>query len=77
MKDFHGEKIDAAFVFSCALRKEILGTDTNKELEIICSELPKNVPVFGYYTFGEIGNYQLGDPSAFQNESIVIVLIGE
>lgn len=74
---FKGDKIDLALVYSCALRKEILGTETRKEIEIIQEELPESVNLFGYYTYGEIGNYQMGEPSRYYNETIVVILIGE
>lgn len=77
LETFTGEKIDLCLVFSCALRKEILGTDTVKELDIITSELPKGVPLFGYYTFGEIGHYDVTEQAKYYNETIVVVLIGE
>lgn len=77
VETFSGEKIEAALIFSCALRKEILGTQTYKELEVIKNELPKDVPIFGYYTFGEVGPYSPGDPINYYNETIVIALIGQ
>ncbi|MCE5317789.1 MAG: FIST C-terminal domain-containing protein [Parachlamydia sp.] len=73
---FKGDKIDLALVYSCALRKEILGTDTPKEIEIIQKELP-DVDLFGFYTYGEIGHHHLGEPSRYYNETIVVILIGE
>lgn len=76
-KTFPGKKVEAAFIFSCALRKEILGTQTHKELDLIKKELPPNVPLFGYYTFGEVGPYNVGDPTNYYNETIVIALIGQ
>lgn len=74
---FKGDKIDLALIYSCALRKEILGTDTPQEIEIIQKELPESVDLFGYYTYGEIGHRQIGEPSRYYNETIVVILIGE
>jgi len=77
LKNFTGKKIHAALVFSCAVRKEILGTKTHKEIDLIKDQLPAGTPIFGYYTFGEIGNPESNKPSYFHNETIVVTLLGE
>lgn len=77
METYPGKKVEAALIFSCALRKEILGTQTYKELDLIKEQLPEGVPLFGYYTFGEVGPYNTGDQIDYYNETIVIALIGQ
>lgn len=74
---FPGKKIKAALVFSCALRKEILGTEVTKEFEIVKQHLPEGTPIIGFYTYGEIGKFSPDHPANYHNETIVISLLGE
>ncbi len=67
---------DAALVFSCAIRKLMLGTRTGAELEIARTELGEAVPICGFYCFGEIAPMGSGDVR-FHNETMVAVLMGE
>ena len=67
---------DAALVFSCAIRKMVLGTRTGFELDIARHELGSSVPICGLYCFGEIAPLATG-ATRFHNETIVTVLLGE
>jgi len=67
---------DAALVFSCAIRKLMLGTRTGVELEIARRELGDAIPISGFYCFGEIAPMQRGGVR-FHNETMVAVLLGE
>ncbi|MCP4693147.1 MAG: SpoIIE family protein phosphatase, partial [Desulfobacterales bacterium] len=44
-----------ALAFSCAFRKEILGTEAGRELSILQNHLTPHLPISGFYSFGEIG----------------------
>lgn len=50
-------KKDVAFVWisSCSARRAMLGEDTKEEAKAILKNF-KNIPFFGFYTFGEIGS---------------------
>jgi len=67
---------EAALVFSCAVRKLVLGTRTGTELDITRRELGPDMPVCGLYCYGEIAPIRTG-PARFHNETIVAVLLGE
>jgi hypothetical protein len=71
-----GSAPEAALVFSCAIRKLVLGTRTGTELDIARSELGDAVPVGGFYCFGEIAPIESG-ATRFHNETIVALLLGE
>jgi hypothetical protein len=71
-----GAHPDAALLFSCAVRKLLLGTRTGTELELTREILGKSVPVFGFYCFGEIAPVDSPDLSRFHNETIVALLLG-
>ncbi len=66
----------AALVFSCAIRKMVLGTRTGLELDIARDELGSSVPICGLYCYGEIAPLATG-ATRFHNETIVTVLLGE
>jgi hypothetical protein len=67
----------AAVLFSCAVRKFMLGTRTGQEIVGARSLLPAGLPVAGMYCGGEIAPV-VGDPaSRFHNETFVTLLLGE
>jgi hypothetical protein len=65
----------AALVFSCAVRKLVLGTRTGTELDITREELGTSLPVAGLYCYGEIAPAASGE-TRFHNETIVALLLG-
>jgi hypothetical protein len=66
----------AALVFSCAVRKLVLGTRTGTELDIAREELGTSLPIAGLYCYGEIAPAVSGD-TRFHNETMVAVLLGD
>ena len=66
-----------ALAFSCAARKQILGTRTKEELQILKKSAPDRLPIFGFYTFGELSPLQKNDKSRLHNCTLVTLLIGE
>jgi hypothetical protein len=71
-----GVRPEAALVFSCAIRKSLLGTRTQSEAEIVRSVLGADVPVAGLYCFGEIGPIAAAGGSRILNETFVTLLLG-
>jgi hypothetical protein len=67
---------EAALVASCGVRTVLLGTRTSDEIERIRSSLGDDLPVSGFYGFGEIAPLGLGSTPSFHNETCVTVLIG-
>lgn len=65
----------AALVFSCAARKQILGTRTALELEAVARALP-DVPIFGFYAGGEIAPLVRGGAALLHNATMVILALG-
>ena len=69
---------DAALLFSCAIRKYLLGTRTGVELDISRDMLGAAVPICGFYSYGEIAPLDdSGGATRFHNETLVAVLLGE
>jgi hypothetical protein len=68
---------EAAIVFSCSARKLLLGTRTNEEYKLIRSLIGKNIPLIGFYGYGEIGPCILSDGNnRFHNETFVSLFLG-
>ena len=77
VESFPGKNIRCAIVISCVGRKEVLGIDSYKEIDLIKQELPENIPIIGYYSYGEIGQFTSDDPSNYYNHTVIVVLMGE
>ncbi|MFQ5974134.1 MAG: FIST signal transduction protein [Alphaproteobacteria bacterium] len=73
----HGKSPEAALFFSCAARKLLLGTRTAEEYVIVESVIGTQVPVCGFYGYGEIGpRHTNDDTSKFHNETFVSLVMG-
>lgn len=73
---YPGTEPEAAMFFSCASRRQILGTRTRKECEIARSFLPEILPFFGFYAHGEIAPLETAKATRFHNETFITVLLG-
>jgi hypothetical protein len=67
---------EGALIASCAVRSFLLGSRTRGEIERIRNGLGQDLPVSGFYAFGEIGPLGGDSTSNFHNETCVTVLIG-
>ncbi len=74
--ELEGIKPVMAFFYSCMARKTVLGQRTKEEFERVRSGLEKNIPILGFYSFGEFCRVKSGGPSYFHNESATISVIG-
>jgi len=73
----HGKTPAAALLFSCAARKLMLGTHTSEEIGIVESVIGPQIPVCGFYGYGEIGPLDTKDPaSKYHNETFVSLILG-
>jgi hypothetical protein len=70
-----GSDPEAGMIFSCLIRKALLGTRVGKETEIARGVLGEGLPICGLYTRGEIAPIASGS-TQFHNETIVTVLLG-
>ncbi|MCP5108360.1 MAG: hypothetical protein GY950_33545 [bacterium] len=67
-------------MFSCVGRRRVLGRRTGEEVEAVKKVLGEDVPVIGFYTFGEIGpidkmKAELSQ-AKFHNETLVVWVLG-
>lgn len=65
-----------AMSFSCGFRKTILGTDVEKELDALRESHPENLPITGFFSFGEIAPLTPGGPSKIQGATLITLQIG-
>ena len=68
-------------MFSCVARKMVLGRRTNEEINSVRKVIGRNVPVFGFYTYGEIGpidkRIRSLKSTRWHNETVVLWTLGE
>ena len=67
---------EAALIASCAVRSMLLGSRTSGEIERIRAGLSHDLPVSGFYAFGEIAPLGVDTTPSFHNETCVTVLMG-
>lgn len=65
-----------ALTFSCTFRKEVLGTAAQEELNVLRESFLPELPVMGFYSFGEIAPLVAGGPSKAQGATLILLLIG-
>lgn len=66
----------AALIFSCAVRKYMLGTRSGNEVAAAKAALPESLPIAGMYCIGEIAPTGDARSSHFLNETFVTLLLG-
>ncbi len=64
------------FFYSCMARKIVLGQRTGEELSRVRQEFGIQVPVLGFYTYGEFCRVSCGNPSLLHNETATVSVIG-
>ena len=67
---------EAALMFSCMVRKSLLGSRTRVEAELAGAEFGSTFPLVGLYCAGEVGPIRGDATSSFLNETFVTVLLG-
>jgi hypothetical protein len=81
LESLDGAKPKAIMMFSCVGRKLILGRRTNEEVEAVQKVLGNDVPIIGFYTYGEIGPIDKLKKdlkvTKFHNETVVLWVLGE
>lgn len=77
LENYPGKEPAAALYFSCAGRRQILGTRTKEEYALTQTCLTKSLPSCGFYTNGEISPLEQQGISYFHNETFITLLLGE
>ncbi len=65
-----------AFAFSCIVRKQLLGTKVKEEIRILKKNFPESLPIFGFYTYGEISPLEAENRSNLHNCTMITLVLG-
>lgn len=65
-----------ALLYSCVVRRFLLGTRTGREMDAVRAVVGAETPVAGFYCMGEIAPFFDGGASKFHNATLVSVLLG-
>ncbi|OGI68676.1 hypothetical protein A3A05_03250 [Candidatus Nomurabacteria bacterium RIFCSPLOWO2_01_FULL_41_12] len=78
-----GSAPKAVIIFNCIARNKLFGDKSGDEINAIQEAIGKQVPLIGFYTYGEqaplggeVKNIEKCN-SAFHNETVVITILGE
>lgn len=85
MNDFKSQNAEPKFVvmFNCIAREKLFGQRANDEIQAVMEIIGKDVPLIGFYTYGEqapIGGELLDTEkihSRFYNETVCLFAVGE
>lgn len=73
-----GKKLRACFIFDCVSRPLLLEESAPEEIKIVKEILGENIPVSGFYTYGEIGRCSVaGGRPFFHTMTFVVSILAE
>ncbi len=64
------------FCYSCMARKIVLGRRTEEEIEQVRTQFGHQIPIIGFYTYGEFCPVSPVAPSHLHNETITLSVLG-
>lgn len=73
---YPGEQPDVALLFSCCTRRQILGTRTQEECQLVNKLSKQELPFVGFYTYGEIGPMEIGGKVRLHHQTFITFLLG-
>ena len=79
-ESLNGARIFAIIIFDSIARKRILGRGARAEIEVIKKTLGEDVPIIGFYSYGEqapLGAERYIGKSYFHNETVVVLCLAE
>ena len=68
---------DFALLVSSVGRRRVLGQRTEEEVEAVSTILGSDVPLAGYYAYGEICPFEVGGAGEVQNQSMAVMTFRE
>lgn len=76
LEEFGGGSPAIIFFYSCMARRIVLGRRTAEEALHILSVFGPDIPMIGFYSYGEYCRPRYGSPSLFHNETATVTVIG-
>ncbi|QLE58452.1 FIST signal transduction protein [Nostoc sp. TCL26-01] len=76
VNNYPGMEPAGVLFFSCAARRQLLGTKTLKEYQNTRNILNTDLPACGFYSNGEISPIESSGETQFHNETFVTLILG-
>lgn len=73
---YPGTQPSAGLFFSCANRRQVLGTRAKEEHQMATALVDSVLPTCGFYTYGEIAPLTPNGQSRFHNETFIALFLG-
>ena len=79
LNQLEGKEPKFVIMFNCMARNKLLGVRCNEENQAVQEIIGRNVPMIGFYTYGEQGPLlgRKGTPAYFHNETMTLLVVGE
>jgi hypothetical protein len=78
MEEINNKTPAAAILFNCIARKKLLMNKKQEEIKAVQNIIGSNVPLIGFYTYGEIAPFKgIVNSCFFHNETVVAFLLTE
>lgn len=74
LNSFDGQDPELVLLFCCTSRRHVLGSRTDEEFKVLRQD-DRQVPFFGFYCYGEIGPFAIGDSVHFHSDTCVFVAV--
>ncbi len=74
LNSFDGRKPELVLLFCCTSRRHVLGSRTDEEFTVLRQD-GRQVPYFGFYCYGEIGPFSIGESVNFHSDTCVFVAV--
>ncbi|MCG6877870.1 MAG: FIST C-terminal domain-containing protein, partial [Deltaproteobacteria bacterium] len=76
VSDLGNATVAMIFCYSCMARKIVLGSRTMEEIELIRQKIGPDLPIAGFYSYGEYSPVRCGGISYLHNETATVSVIG-
>ena len=74
LNSFNGRNPELVLLFCCTARRHVLGSRTDEEFKVLRQD-DRQVPFFGFYCYGEIGPFNIGESVHFHSDTCVFVAV--
>ncbi len=76
LSDLGNARVAMIFCYSCMARKIVLGSRTQEEIELIRRKIGPDIPIAGFYSYGEYSPIKCRGASYLHNETATVSVIG-
>lgn len=77
VSQLENKKPQLAFVFDCVTRRALLAPDHQKEIDVFRKTIGKEIPIFGYYSYGELCSRKEEKDWLVHNETFSVAALSE